>query len=363
MLKNNFALFYLPLLLLTTCGGVQLDSKRSSFVSVRDFGAKGDGVNDDFSAISDAVSFALLNKLNVYLPSGKYLISAYFPIRNVDNSYLRSYNNIHVFGDGKKTLIFTKTANCSDVFQLNAVSEVTIRNLKITSLCENSKPTQGSNGISITNGGENITIKNVFIENLPYTKKPDYFDGGKGITIQPGKSTNYLHNILIEDSKVENCVYGFGIDLSGEFVNGKRINNVIFRNSTVINCWRGISIGTTETMQPSKNNNEEKLFVIEGNRIDKCSTGIFIGRLSSSLIKGNDISTNELTSNQWSNDGGTPIDARGLYNSKIYENRIKCKGCKKGISSIEAKLSGGRVFKMNNIIEKNIIKCKNCQEK
>lgn len=49
--------------------------KLNDWVSVKDFGAKGDGVTDDTEAIQKALAFVLTNGKNIFLPSGIYKVS------------------------------------------------------------------------------------------------------------------------------------------------------------------------------------------------------------------------------------------------------------------------------------------------
>jgi hypothetical protein len=50
-------------------------SQADLFVNVKSFGAKGDGITDDSSAIQSAIDYAYANKMNVFFPFGKYLVS------------------------------------------------------------------------------------------------------------------------------------------------------------------------------------------------------------------------------------------------------------------------------------------------
>jgi len=71
-------------------GAVQrtVESKLQDVVSVKDFGAVGDGVTDDTNAIQTALDVAFSLNKNVYIPSGKYIFTTLRDIR------------VTVYGDG-----------------------------------------------------------------------------------------------------------------------------------------------------------------------------------------------------------------------------------------------------------------------
>ena len=70
-----------------------VSNKLSEFVSVKDFGAKGDGVTDDTAAFNAAIAYAKLSgKNNIYVPAGAYNISSRLTISNM--------SGFCIFGDG-----------------------------------------------------------------------------------------------------------------------------------------------------------------------------------------------------------------------------------------------------------------------
>lgn len=65
-------------------------------LSVLDFGAVGDGENDDTQAIKDTIQAAIdLNILNVYFPAGTYIVTTGFNLPD----------NITIYGDGESSLL------------------------------------------------------------------------------------------------------------------------------------------------------------------------------------------------------------------------------------------------------------------
>jgi hypothetical protein len=52
-----------------------IDSKLKDFVSVKDFGAVGDGTTNDAAAIQTAINYSIANGKALYMPEGTYLIS------------------------------------------------------------------------------------------------------------------------------------------------------------------------------------------------------------------------------------------------------------------------------------------------
>src|SRR5690606_28514520 len=58
------------------------DLSSASTISVKDFGAVGDGTTDDSAAIQAAVDEALVQKTIVSFPAGEYLLNSKIEVRN-----------------------------------------------------------------------------------------------------------------------------------------------------------------------------------------------------------------------------------------------------------------------------------------
>ena len=86
-----------------------LTSKLQESVSIKDFGAIGDGVADDTTAIQSAWDWAISNGGGrIYAPSGTYLVTSAIDITGA--------NNVTFEGDGEQATIITTNSVTDDVF-------------------------------------------------------------------------------------------------------------------------------------------------------------------------------------------------------------------------------------------------------
>jgi hypothetical protein len=94
-------------------GAIQrtVENKLKDTVSVKDFGAVGDGVADDYAALQTAITYAFNNKIGtVYLPKGTYNISKPLYVWGSDN-YIRS--GVQLVGSGIDSTVIKKTNNAT----------------------------------------------------------------------------------------------------------------------------------------------------------------------------------------------------------------------------------------------------------
>jgi len=199
--NDAFQVSYVPPY--TNSVATNVGDKLAQTVSVKDFGAVGDGVTDDTVAFFNA----LTNGFNVYVPEGTYLVGA----SNSTGCRITSGNGYHLFGDGEKSIIKRVSydpENANIIFDSGSAStfidDVKISNLKflgdVASLGHNELY-----GHMIRMGG----VRRVLIEKC-------YFEGPRSdallIDSGPGGPLSERHNF---DVTIRDCVFNgviYGVD-------------------------------------------------------------------------------------------------------------------------------------------------------
>lgn len=198
-----------------------VQSKLRETVSVKDFGAVGDGVTDDTAAFLAALTTAF----NVYVPEGTYLVGA----SNSSGCRITSGSGYHLFGEGEKSIIKRVSynpENANIIFDGGSAStfidDVKISNLKFVG----DVAALGHNelyGHMLRMGG----VRRVLIEKC-------YFEGPRSdallIDSGPGGPTSERHNfdVVIRDCVFNGVVYGVDggrnaisvIDVDGILIEG-----------------------------------------------------------------------------------------------------------------------------------------------
>ena len=119
-------------------------STREIIINVKDFGAVGDGVHDDLTAINDAINYLKPNGGTIYFPGGTYAISAPIHIGDgtarttlgTNNSNDSTYNSIKFKGVGCKRVGSPKTTEITPLSAMDAVIYVDgkISNIEISGI-------------------------------------------------------------------------------------------------------------------------------------------------------------------------------------------------------------------------------------
>lgn len=107
--KQTYALGIMP-----GAVGKTLNNKMQDLVSVKDFGAKGDGTTDDTSAIQAAINLACIYGGDVYLPAGTYKISAAL-VFTMNSVTIDPIKRPSMSGDGMGATSIYQTANANGI--------------------------------------------------------------------------------------------------------------------------------------------------------------------------------------------------------------------------------------------------------
>ena len=92
-------------------------NNRADWVSVKEFGAKGDGVTDDTEAIQNALNSAGMR--TIFFPTGTYLI----------RSVSISHSSTNIVGDSKATTFIKAKSEVQTLFAIKDSAYITIKNI------------------------------------------------------------------------------------------------------------------------------------------------------------------------------------------------------------------------------------------
>lgn len=296
-------------------------SKVGDFVSVKDFGAVGDGVTDDRSAFQAAVNAIIAaGRGTVYVPSGTYLINGTTSSDSIlngvlfpwDNNYdLRSY--VRIVGDGGVTI---KAGNNSMVVFRVSTTFVEISGIRI----------DGDGKTNVT--GIGVWPENTGSETITAPRSQSYFlshsvtirNCAIGMSFQPGvtdtsnrQSGCFYHSVYNYhgNTNTQHLVFNYPYDYSTtptafnqnyttrsgfyncSFVNGNvgiyadGVGDVYFYNCNVELINAGASPLPTPTgVYVSSQGTFAKNVQMFGGYIEACTESIFNGRTNGVVTVG-----------------------------------------------------------------------------
>lgn len=214
-------------------------------ISVKDFGAKGDGETDDWTSIQKTIDYALIKNIDsVFFPKGKYVVK--------DRTLIIWGSNLKLIGEDKNSTIILRegrpgwwgetlhisgklpdrkyyggfgTLKSYDSFVFYRGPRVLSKNIEISNLSIDSQLNypERSNNIGITNA-RNVVIKNCVIRNAPQTNIAVVND-----TFKSDNDSIKIVDCLLESSGQHNMrVISYN---QGQYIRNKVIiENSIFRN-------------------------------------------------------------------------------------------------------------------------------------
>lgn len=356
-------------------------------MSVKQFGAKGDGTNDD----TDNIQLCLNNCKDVLIENGTYMIDASDSIKpasntkieinnatlkaianNLDTYYvvdLDDVDNVIITGngtvEGDKASHTGATGEWGHCIRIeNESTNITIKDISLINgwgdgiyvgSCENvlldNLLINGNrrNGISITDGSY-VKVVNCKIINTQGTAPESAID------IEPnnGDTCEFItiENCLIKDNKE----YGIASANSYYASHPNALNTISIINNKIINCKIGIKPEYINKLIISNNiiNSNATVGINMGNQNDAIiSNNNFIGNgfgistfLANRNIIDNNIISNSTTTNPAINFQGSNYNR--ITNNKIYNNQ-------RGINVTSTTTSGNTIYSSYNNIENNDI--------
>jgi hypothetical protein len=183
------------------------DKMRDS-VSIKDFGAVGDGVTDDTAAIQAALNSGALS---VFIPAGSFLCSSLLMPST-------TYFTLH--GTGQSSILVQKAGASNALIRWDTSSIVytqgLIQGIQI-------KGTNGSSDCINTSGVGGITLQDIYILDVPVGYSGIYLNGIPSL---------YMHDHRIMNLQVyTNTVGGFAGLRLGPYVADSNVSNYICNNN------------------------------------------------------------------------------------------------------------------------------------
>ena len=231
-----------------------VQSKLRQYVSVKDFGATGNGSTDDTAAINTAATYARSNNVGLAIPSGTYFVSSSL-----------NFSDIYVCGMGNTSKIQSSSAQFDVV---TTTGNSTFENFYIDGAWNGSTAGQTGNGISISGGSASTFAYDVYIKNVKLQnckQSAIYILNGGYTSIENCKSNaSGLHGLYLNGtsaayststvracgySAFSDCPNGYGVlfneciectidSIVSENTKGFLINGNDNRCINILNCYQ-----------------------------------------------------------------------------------------------------------------------------
>ena len=218
-----------------------VESKLQESVSVKDFGAKGDGTTDDTAAIQNAAN-AVGYGGKLYLPEGRYFVSSTITLRGATKLY----------GDGPNSTVIYRTGNYGNTIVCGSSADTSepAREFECYGILFQHSTQRVSGQMTLPNlatsgahlclyGAQNATIDNCWFWRLPYQIQ---FNGGTLVTVNNCQfqgtwdpQTPALQEGIVQIENIVNSIYGnptTHVYTGNKFFGDKLTRNITYNPST-----------------------------------------------------------------------------------------------------------------------------------
>lgn len=219
-----------------------VQAKLRETVSVKDFGAVGDGVADDSAALQAAALHVSTNGGALYLPAGTYFITDHFAITG---------SNVRVYGDGMGASVIKVGAWVDGILiakdGANYPSGITgaLNNVTIEHLTIDGNRAGYPNGPNDTygNGVNFVAVDNVTVQNVEVKDAAEQGIASTYWVLTPG---DVQESLVIDSCVVLNTQQNrISIGVEGQGRSAKVTNNTVaFSNNAVVGIYLGYVNGS-----------------------------------------------------------------------------------------------------------------------
>jgi len=298
--------------------GYTVADKLSQTVSVKDFGAVGDGVTNDTAAFLAAMTAAP----NVYVPEGTYCVDA----SNGDGCLITSGTGYNVYGDGEKSIIkrfsYNPASSCINFLSSSAstfIDDVKFSNLKFLGDVATLGHNETFGHLLRLNGVRRVVIEKCYFEG----PRSDAILIGSGVG---GGSERHNFDVVIRDCVFDGVLYGAtGGRNAISFIDVDRatIEGNVFRN------WSRNDMPGCICLEPDEAFGIIKNVTISGNKFSNCGgnrghVALSVDNIANAnwaniIITGNTFSSNNAVSLYCSTTLGTVSNNLIIANNTINE--------------------------------------------
>lgn len=211
-----------------------VDDKLKEFVSVKDFGAVGDGVTDDTAAIQAAIDSFDFDTLKptggiVFFPRGHYKITDTITLKSGINLYGESRRSVRIYAHiTNGNIAIHRPVPVTDTYG-SSYWAISISNMRIIGYGTDGNGTGTGHGVFIADSNQ-VCLDKVDIVN---------FISGSGLVVRSGAFQSIYRDIEITNCRV-------GLDITGADNVPNRITTIFFYDIIAQNCSKyACSIYTT----------------------------------------------------------------------------------------------------------------------